>query len=69
MGISLSTDNADATENGADLLYVTAELVDANNNIVRNKSVKVKYLCLGKGTFLTDRNGSPNDMETSELHK
>ena len=64
VALRLTADRNTATANGKDLVYVTAELVDADGQVVYDSQRIVNFSIEGEGTILACGNACPNDMES-----
>lgn len=65
VGLRLVADRDQINADGADLSYVTIELVDAEGRVVTSDSqTKVSITAEGDGTLLASGNASPTDMES-----
>ncbi len=64
VGLRLVADRTILTADGNDLAYVTAELVDADGQVVYDSKRKVNFTVEGEGSVLACGNACPNDMES-----
>ncbi len=64
VGLRLVADRTNLTADGNDLAYVTAELVDADGQVVYDSKRKVNFTVEGEGSVLACGNACPNDMES-----
>ncbi len=64
VGIRLVADRTDLASDGADLAYVTAELVDAEGQVVYDSQRTVNFSVEGEGSILACGNACPNEMES-----
>lgn len=64
VALRLVADRSVVASNGSDLLYVTAELVDASGRVVYDSQRKVGFSVEGPGVILASGNACPNDMES-----
>ncbi len=64
VALRLVTDRTTIRSDGADLAYVTAELVDAEGNVVSDSSRQLTITVDGEGTLLAAGNACPYDMES-----
>lgn len=64
VGIRLRADRSTMNADGTDLIYVVAELVDADGQVVTTSDRKVTFSCSGQGTLLASGNADPTDMES-----
>lgn len=64
VGIRLRADRGEMKADGTDLVYVVAELVDAEGRVVRTDDRRVSFSCTGSGELLAAGNASPTDMES-----
>lgn len=62
--LRLVSDRGSATADGKDLVYVTAELVDAEGQVVYDSQRAVRFSIEGEGSILASGNACPNDMES-----
>lgn len=64
VALRLVSDRGSATADGKDLVYVTAELVDAEGQVVYDSQRAVRFSIEGEGSILASGNACPNDMES-----
>lgn len=64
VALRLVSDRGSATADGKDLVYVTAELVDAEGQVVYDSQRTVRFSIEGEGSILACGNACPNDMES-----
>lgn len=64
VALRLVSDRVSATADGKDLVYVTAELVDADGQVVYDSLRTVRFSIEGEGTILACGNACPYDMES-----
>lgn len=64
VALRLVSDRGSATADGKDLVYVTAELVDAEGQVVYDSQRTVHFSIEGEGSILACGNACPNDMES-----
>ena len=64
VGIRLVADRTNLTSDGNDLAYVTAELVDAEGQVVYDSQRTVNFTVEGEGKILACGNACPYDMES-----
>ena len=64
VALRLVSDRGSATVDGKDLVYVTAELVDAEGQVVYDSQRTVRFSIEGEGSILACGNACPNDMES-----
>ncbi len=64
IGIRLRCERNEMKADGNDLLYVIAEQIDADGNVVTTEDKKIQFSIHGAGTLLAAGNASPNDMES-----
>lgn len=64
VGIRLRADRTKFTNDEQALIYVTAELVDAEGHIVRDINERVTFELSGDASIIATGNASPNDMES-----
>ena len=64
VALRLVSDRGSATADGKDLVYVTAELVDAEGQVVYDSQRTVRFSIEGEGSILASGNACPNDMES-----
>lgn len=61
--VRLTADRKSYTSDGKDLVYVTAELVDAQGRVITSNSTQqITFSVDGEGTLLASGTASPNDM-------
>ena len=60
--LRLTADRPAISSDGADLAYITAELVDAEGRVVSDSFRKVSFSVTGEGCLLAAGNASPTDM-------
>ena len=64
VGLRLRADRSEMKADGKDLVYVVAELVDAEGRVVRTDDRRVSFSCTGNGELLAAGNAAPDDMES-----
>lgn len=64
VGIRLRADRDRFSSDDQSLIYITAELVDADGNIVRDAAEQVTFELTGDASIVATGNASPNDMES-----
>ena len=57
-------DRTNLVSSGTDLAYVTAELIDADGQVVYDSQRTVNFTVEGEGCILACGNACPNDMES-----
>ena len=62
--IKLNADRKVINANRNDLSYVTAEVVDANGNIVPDATIPLQFSIEGAGKIIATANANPSDMES-----
>ena len=62
--IRLVADRTNLVSSGTDLAYVTAELIDADGQVVYDSQRTVNFTVEGEGCILACGNACPNDMES-----
>lgn len=63
-GIRLRADRNEFSADEQSLIYITAELVDAEGNIVRDAKEQITFELTGDASIIATGNASPNDMES-----
>ncbi len=64
VGIRLRADRNEFSADEQSLVYITAELVDAEGHVVRNAKEQVTFGLAGDASIIATGNASPNDMES-----
>ncbi len=62
--IRLTADRTHINANANDLAYVTAEIVDANGNLVPNTEMPLHFSITGNGEIIAAGNANPSDAES-----
>ena len=65
-GIRLVADRKNIHANPNDLAYVTAEVIDANGNVVPDAAVLLHFSVSGNGKIIATGNASPSGMESMQ---
>jgi beta-galactosidase len=65
-GIRLVADRKNIQANPNDLAYVTAEVVDANGNVVPDAELLLHFNIKGNGEIIATGNANPTDMESMQ---
>lgn len=70
-GIRLTADRGKIKAGKTDLSYITAEVVDANGNIVPDAVIPLNFSVSGPGKIIASANANPADMESFQkpMHK
>ena len=63
VGIRLRADRNEFSADEQSLVYITAELVDAEGHVVRDAKEQVTFGLAGDASIIATGNASPNDME------
>ena len=59
--IRLTADRSQLSADGQDLVYVTAELVDADGNVVPDADTEIEFAVAGKGDVIASGSGNMKD--------
>jgi beta-galactosidase len=65
-GVRLVADRKNIHADANDLAYVTAEVVDANGNVVPYAELPLKFNIEGNGKIIATGNANPSDMESMQ---
>jgi beta-galactosidase len=65
-GIRLIPDRKNIKANAADLAYVTAEIIDANGNVVPYASQLLHFTINGNGKIIATGNANPSGVESMQ---
>ena len=68
-GIRLVADRKNIQGNPNDLAYITAEVVDANGNVVPDAELLLHFNIKGNGEIIATGNANPTDMESMRQPK
>jgi beta-galactosidase len=60
--IRLTTDQPSMSKDPNDLSFITAEILDADGNFIRNASNEIEFKVSSNGKILATDNGDPSDM-------
>ena len=69
VGIKLNADRVFINADRNDLSYVTAEVVDANGEVVPDVTIPLQFSIEGAGKIIATANANPSDMESFQQPK